>query len=104
MTARRSAAERVAENLAQLSADQRLGITHYVVKRGDSLASVALKFHTSVTELRELNDRPTGGIAAGDDLRMPGEVTELPAKVMFAAGRVDGRGRSGHTDVQVVRP
>jgi len=99
------AADVFAENITQLSADQRLGVAHYGVHRGDSLASVALKFHTSVNELRELNDMPTGGIAVGDDLRVPGAMTDLPAKVMLAAARVDGHGRGGgsRAHVQVVR-
>jgi membrane-bound lytic murein transglycosylase D len=98
------AADVFAENITQLTADQRLGVAHYSVHRGDSFATVARKFHTSVTELRELNDMPVGGIAVGDDLRVPGAVTALPAKVMLAAARVDGHGRShGRTHVQVVR-
>jgi membrane-bound lytic murein transglycosylase D len=99
------AADVFAENITQLSADQRLGVAHYRVHRGDSLASVALKFHTSVIVLRELNDMPVGAIAVGDDLRVPGAMTDLPAKVMLAAARVDGHGR-GHgsrAHVQVVR-
>jgi membrane-bound lytic murein transglycosylase D len=98
------AADVFAENITQLSADQRLGVAHYTVHHGDSLATVARKFHTSVTELRELNDMPAGGITVGDDLRVPGAVTELPAKVMLAAARVDGHGRGhGRARVQVVR-
>jgi membrane-bound lytic murein transglycosylase D len=97
------AADVFAENVAQLSADQRLGATHYVVKRGDSIASVARQFHTSVNVIRELNDLPTGGIGVGDDLRVPSAVPELPAKVMLAAARVDGHGHVGRAHVQVVR-
>lgn len=98
------AADVFAENLEQLSADQRLGVTHYSVRRGDSIASVARKFHTSVNVIRELNDLPSGGLAVGDDLRVPSAVPELPAKVMLAAARVDGRGRSvRRAHVQVVR-
>ncbi len=100
-----NAADTFAENILQLSADQKLGVAHYTVHRGDSLATVALKFHTSVNVLRELNDMPEGGIAVGDDLRVPGAVTDLPAKVMLAAARVDGhgRGRVPRAHVQVVR-
>ena len=99
------AADVFAENITQLSADQRLGVAHYSVHRGDSLATVALKFHTSVIVLRELNDMPVGAIAVGDDLRVPGAMTDLPAKVMLAAARVDGHGRSrgSRAHVQVVR-
>jgi len=98
------AADVFAENLEQLTADQRLGVTHYSVRHGDSIASVARKFHTSVNVIRELNDLPTGGLAVGDDLRVPSAVPELPAKVMLAAARVDGHGRSvRRAHVQVVR-
>src|SRR5882762_10238893 len=98
------AADVFAENLEQLSADQRLGVAHYGVRRGDSVASVARNFHTSVNVIRELNDLPTGGLTVGDDLRVPSAVAELPAKVMLAAARVDGHGRSlRRAHVQVVR-
>jgi membrane-bound lytic murein transglycosylase D len=97
------AADVFAENVTQLSADQRLEVTHYSVKRGDSIASLAQHFHTTVNVIRELNDMPTGGIAVGDDLRVPAAVTELPAKVMLAAARVDGRVRSVRPHVQIVR-
>jgi membrane-bound lytic murein transglycosylase D len=96
------AADVFAENVAQLSADQRLGVVHYSVRRGDSIASVAQHFHTTVNVIRELNDMPTGGLAVGDDLRVPGAVTVLPQKVMLAAAQVDGRGRTLRPRVQVV--
>src|ERR1700730_13974698 len=88
------AADVFTENVDQLSADQRLGVVHYSVRRGDSVASVARNFHTSVNVVRELNDLLTGGLTVGDDLRVPSAVPELPAKVMLAAARVDGGGRS----------
>jgi membrane-bound lytic murein transglycosylase D len=98
------AADVFTENVDQLSADQRLGVAHYGVRRGDSVASVARNFHTSVDVIRELNDILTGGLTVGDDLRVPSAVSELPAKVMLAAARVDGRGRSlRRAHVQVVR-
>ena len=87
------AADVFAANITQLSADQRLGVTHYTVGRGDSVASIAKQFNTTVNVVRELNDLPSGGVSVGDDLRVPSAVTELPAKVMLAAARVDGRGR-----------
>ncbi len=97
------AADVFSENLEQLSPDQRLGVAHYSVRRGDSVASVARTFHTSVNVIRELNAL-TGGLTVGDDLRVPSAVSELPAKVMLAAARVDGHGRSlRRAHVQVVR-
>ncbi|MGH8134142.1 MAG: LysM peptidoglycan-binding domain-containing protein, partial [Steroidobacteraceae bacterium] len=92
------------ENIAQLSEDQRLGVAHYTVTRGDSVASVARRFSTTVNVVRELNDLPKGRLTLGDDLRVPGSVTELPAKVMLAAARVDGRARwARRVHVQIVR-
>jgi membrane-bound lytic murein transglycosylase D len=98
------AADVFSANIEQLSADQRLGVEHYAVKRGDSVASVAKHFQTSVNVVRELNDLPTGALTVGDDVRVPSAVPELPAKVMLAAARVDGRGRAvRRAHVQIVR-
>jgi membrane-bound lytic murein transglycosylase D len=97
------AADVFAENVQQLTPDQRLGVTHYAVVKGDSIASVAAQFNTTVNVIRELNDMPTQGLAVGDDLRVPSAVPELPAKVMLAAARVDGRGRTPRGHVQIVR-
>jgi len=97
------AADVFAENITQLSADQRLGVTHYAVAHGDSIASVAKQFNTTVNVIRELNDMPTRGLAMGDDLRVPSAVTELPAKVMLAAAQVDGKVRAMRPHVQIVR-
>jgi peptidoglycan lytic transglycosylase D len=97
------AADVFAENITQLSADQRLGVTHYTVNRGDSIVSLAQQFHTTANVIRELNDMPTRGLAVGDDLRVPSAVTELPAKVMLAAARVDGKVRATRPHVQIAR-
>jgi membrane-bound lytic murein transglycosylase D len=92
-----------AENITQLTPDQRLGVAHYSVVRGDSIASVATQFNTTVNVIRELNDMPSRGLTVGDDLRVPSAVTELPPKVMLAAARVDGRLRTARAHVQIVR-
>ncbi len=98
------AADVFSANIEQLSADQRLGVEHYAVKRGDSVASVAKHFQTTVNVVRELNDLPTGALTVGDDVRVPSAVPDLPAKVMLAAARVDGRGRAvRRAHVQIVR-
>jgi membrane-bound lytic murein transglycosylase D len=91
------------DNITQLSVDQRLGVTHYSVQSGDSIVSVAAQFHTTVNVIRELNDMPTRGLSMGDDLRVPSAEPDLPAKVMLAAARVDGRVRSPRPHVQIVR-
>jgi membrane-bound lytic murein transglycosylase D len=96
------AAEVFTQNIAQLSPDQLLGVTQYRVKRGDSVASVAQHFHTTVNVIRELNDLPEGRLTVGEDLRVPADA-ELPAKVVLAAARVDGRVRGHRPHVLVVR-
>jgi len=78
-----------AQNLAQLSAEQRIGAAHYIARKGDSVASVARQFGTSVTAVRDLNAIPAGRITVGSDLRVPPTVESLPAKVILAASRVD---------------
>src|SRR5579863_7525343 len=91
-------------SVAQLSADQRLGATHYSVNPGDSVASVATQFHTTVNVIRELNDFPVGSLTVGMDLRVPSAVPELPAKVVLAAARIDGSDRAARRPhVQIVR-
>jgi membrane-bound lytic murein transglycosylase D len=92
-----------ADNILQLTPDQRLGATHYTAVRGDSIVSVAAQFHTTVNVIRELNDIPTRALAVDDDLRVPSAVPELPPKVMLAAARADGRIRSPRPHVQIVR-
>lgn len=44
----------------------------YVVKRGDSLYSIAKKFHLSVEEIQEANDLDDTKIRAGQRLAIPG--------------------------------
>ena len=92
-----------AENIAQLTPTSAWASAHYSVRRGDSIASVATQFHTTVNVIRELNDMPSRGLTVGDDLRVPSAVTELPPKVMLAAARVDGRVRTARPHVQIVR-
>ncbi len=82
------------QNIGQLSDDERMQTMHYTVKHGDSVASVARRFKTTVNVVRELNDLPSGALTIGSDLRVPAARTELPPKVVLAAARVDGRVRA----------
>jgi len=95
------AADLFEQNISQLNADQRLGVKHYGVNRGDSIASVAREFNTTVNVIRELNDMPVGGLAVGDDLRVPTAIADLPPKVMLAAAQADGRVRPPRSHVRV---
>jgi len=92
------------QNVTLLSDEQRVGVSSYTVRRGDSVASVARHFKTTPTVLRELNDLPKGPLTVGADVRVPSAETELPPKVMLAAAQVDGKGRGARrAHVQVVR-
>jgi membrane-bound lytic murein transglycosylase D len=92
------------DNLLLLTDDQRTGIAHYTVQRGDSVASVAKHFNTTPDVIRQLNSVPSGPLTVGTDVRVPAALTELPAKVVLAAAHVDRPGRSTrHGHVQVVR-
>jgi membrane-bound lytic murein transglycosylase D len=93
-----------AQNLAQLTEEQRMRSTTYTVGRGDSVISVARRFKTTVTVIREMNDLPTGPLTVGADLRVPSTNVALPPKVLLAAARVDGHDRfARRPHVHVVR-
>jgi membrane-bound lytic murein transglycosylase D len=47
----------------------------YVVQRGDSLSSIAARFHTNVQGLRNLNGLRNSDIVAGQRLRVPAQST-----------------------------
>jgi membrane-bound lytic murein transglycosylase D len=100
-------AQAFTENITQLSDEQRMGVIHYTVRKGDSVVSVAKHFNTSVNVIRELNGLPAGRLTVGTDLSVPSATAvQLPAKVMLAAARVDGKVRMNrrerHVRIQVV--
>jgi membrane-bound lytic murein transglycosylase D len=79
-----------------------MGLTHYTVRKGDSVMSVAKHFDTSVNVVRELNGLPQGRLTVGADLRVPSSTAvSLPAKVMLAAARVDGKVRENRRERRV---
>jgi len=95
-------AEVFTENISQLTEEQRMGLAHYVVHKGDSVLSVARHFSTSVNVIRELNGLPEGRLTVGTDLRVPSATAvQLPAKVMLAAARVDGKVRENRRERRV---
>ena len=96
------AAQVFTENITQLSEEQRMGLTHYTVHRGDSVISVAHQFDTTVNVIRDLNGLPAGRLTVGSDLRIPSSTAvQLPAKVMLAAARVDGKVRENRRERRV---
>jgi membrane-bound lytic murein transglycosylase D len=90
------------ENVTQLTEEQRMGLTHYTVAKGDSVVSVAHHFDTTVNVIRDLNGLPEGRLTVGTDLRIPSSTAvALPAKVMLAAARVDGKVRENRRERRV---
>jgi membrane-bound lytic murein transglycosylase D len=90
------------ENITQLTEEQRMGLAHYTVHKGDSVLSVAHHFGTSVNVIRDLNGLPEGRLTVGADLRVPSATAvQLPAKVMLAAARVDGKVRENRRERRV---
>ncbi len=85
------AADLFRQNLAQLTPDELLRVTHHIVKPGETLASLAARYRTTPQVIRQINGLGDGPLVAGADLRVPDGSTELPAKVLRAAAIVDGR-------------
>lgn len=89
------AADLFRQNLAQLTPDELLRVTHHIVQPGETLATLASRYQTTPQVIRQINGLGEGPIAAGADLRVPSGSNALPDKVLRAAARVDGRGASG---------
>ncbi|MGH8149593.1 MAG: LysM peptidoglycan-binding domain-containing protein [Steroidobacteraceae bacterium] len=83
-------------NILQLTPDERLRVNHYTVRRDDTLARIARRFHTRPVMLRELNGLGNHRLVVGADLEVPSDVDvhALPRQVLIAAARVDARYRS----------
>lgn len=91
------------ENVANLTANERMGVNQYVVRRGDSVYSVARRFKTSPAFLRMLNTLPHGRMVVGEDIEVPATAYQLPANVRLAAARVDHAVWRGRFHFHVVR-
>jgi membrane-bound lytic murein transglycosylase D len=102
----RDTADAFRKNLELLSPDERVRVSLHTVKNGESVASIAKKYKTQAIVVRDMNGLDNSALlVVGSELRVPTAVVNLPAKVMLAAARVDGRGgRSGRRpSVHVVR-
>ena len=92
------------QNVADLTADERMGIELYSVHRHDTVYSIARRFKTTPEILRKLNTMPSGRLTVGTELEVPATVYALPENVKLAAERVDGRSLwTRHFRFQVVR-
>ena len=92
------------QNNVQLTPAQRMPVTRYRVVAGDSVASVAHQFNTTIDVIREMNDLPAGKLTLASDLSVPAPVV-LPPKVARAAELVDRPERRlrRHSHIHVVR-
>jgi len=88
----RDAADAFTRNLELLSPDERVRVSIHKVKSGESVATIARKYKTQAIVIRDMNNLGTDTLVVGSELRVPTAVVNLPAKVMLAAARVDGRG------------
>ncbi len=101
-------AELFSQNVTQLTPDEMLRVNHHVVQGQETLAELATRYNTNVMTIRMLNGLKDSRIEPGKDLRVPSGTTQLPAKVMRAAARVDGlesvtRKKRGRPEAHVVR-
>src|SRR6185369_1198457 len=101
----RDSADAFRRNLDLLSPDERVRVSIHKVARGESIATIAKRYKTEPIVIRDMNSLGSEPLVVGSELRVPSAVVNLPAKVMLAAARVDGRGgRSGRRPtVHVVR-
>ena len=101
----RDTADAFQRNLELLSPDERVRVSLHKVRQGESVASISKKYKTQPIVVRDMSNLGSDALVVGSEIRVPTAVVNLPAKVMLAAARVDGRGnRSGRRPaVHVVR-
>jgi membrane-bound lytic murein transglycosylase D len=100
----RDAADAFRRNLELLSPDERVRVSLHKVRAGESVASIAKKYKTQPIVVRDMNNLDNAApLVVGSEIRVPSAVVNLPAKVMLAAARVDGRGGRGRPGIHVVR-
>ncbi len=83
------ACEAFSENLAELPDEDRIRVTNYEVKKGDTLSSIASRNGTTVAALVELNNLTSQKVHRGQELMLPGGGGSLHPKVVLAAKRYD---------------
>lgn len=76
------------KNLANLPKDARMKWQRYQVKRGDSLITIAKKFHTTPDALKDANSLRRNMIRAGDQLLIPSAYKSLKSYSYSAGTRL----------------
>ena len=80
------AAEGVQQAVLELTPEERMQVEHYTVRRGDTIATIATRYHSKPDVIRELNSLGTDEIPVIDaELRVPLPNIELPEKAARAA-------------------
>ena len=66
----------------------RAALSYHVVQRGDTLSGLAVRYGTSMAELRRLNNMSkTSVLQAGRKLKLPGDAASAPAAPPLRAAR-----------------
>lgn len=76
------------ENIAKLPKNARMKWQRYQVKRGDSLITIAKKFHTTTDALKDANSMRRNMIRAGDQLLIPSAHKSLNSYSFSAGSRL----------------
>lgn len=76
------------ENIANLPKNARMKWQRYQVKRGDSLITIAKKFHTTTDALKDANSLRRNMIRAGDQLLIPSAHKSLNSYSFSAGSRL----------------
>lgn len=77
-------AELFKKKLAALPQDSRVTWKHYVVRSGDSISRIAVRFDTTRNLIRQTNDLKSDYLYPGQSLLIPSGVTELSPKLIHS--------------------
>lgn len=96
--------ERFNLNLAQFPEDQRVSWTKHQVKQGDSLSTIAIRYHTTVNLIKELNQLTTNAVKPNQSILIPS--TKNTAVVAKAAPAEVHHllGPTNHRLIHIVQP
>ncbi|MDG1442026.1 MAG: LysM peptidoglycan-binding domain-containing protein [Pseudomonadales bacterium] len=76
------------ENLAKLPADQRIAWKRHQIRSGDNLGSIAQKYQTTVSTIKNVNNLRNNVIVTGDSLLIPIATANLDDYQLSDSGRL----------------